>query len=316
MSKPEKADKKLGGNIKPKINTSKEKTDNQIKPSEKVVEENSTSKPKSKKEITVKKSTKEVSVQDLIKKIEEMNQQITLEDKYRVDLLNKKQEEIVMKESQIFEYGDKNKMLIKDLESMKIVIDKQLSQYGMRDIHSQMKIINKKKISFQDTLINREKELKNVNSLIGILKNEKKNLERGCENNNFSKVSELSDKVTKMEKQNIELENQIKNTNRQLEESNKIKDLVEAQQKEKGVYQNEIRDLKNKISEGEENCKNKKHALFIADLELKKMRAEVEEYKRKLPEVKVKRRSVAVVGLSKIKDKNSKIIITYILLLL
>ena len=281
-----KEEKKSGGNVETKKDENLKVTNEDGKEVKEVVKEKKPKKEDKKKEEKVKNPYEKMTEKEILKKIEDQNNLITTELQERETKFSNLNIQIVNKEKEIFEMGSANKKYMGQLEGLKKQIDKQLGNFGLREIHTQMKNLSKKEQPKETQLAQKEKELDNVNKLIEILRKEKKNIDQQSEKNNFNKVNELHEKLIKLEKTNVQLETQIKNTNRSLEESNKLREISDKQQQSKGIFQNEIRDLKNKLTEVDEKFKEKKHSIHIADIESKKMKSEVDLLHKRLPEVK------------------------------
>lgn len=229
-----------------------------------------------------------MSEKDLIKKIEDMNLLISKEINNREELIKQKKNELETKDKSINDCNSANKKFISELENLKKSVDNQLGNYNIKDAYNQIKKITKHENTPDQILKIREKEIKNMNKIIKFLQDENKSLSNKDDLNNFKKVNELSDKLDQLTKDNYDLENRIRLVNRNFEEGNKLAIIQERQFKNKGIFENEARDLKNRLAKIEENSKMRKKNIILADIEEKRLNTDVEAYRRKLPNVKVK----------------------------
>lgn len=254
--------------------------------SEKEEKDKKKSKEKDDKKKKEKDPFEKISVSELQKKIEEMNDKIKVEQQVRQEKLTEMGKEVKDKESNIMKLGSKNKQYMLELEKIKKEIDKQLKGLTIREIQSQVKLKSKKQVPFEDQIASKEKELSNVKKLIKQTEKEKALLEKDAAVSNFNMITELKDKLAKLETENKSLDQQIKQNNKYLQESKSLFTKSEKLTKDNNIYQSEIRDLKLRLMNLDELHKDKQTMINKTEFERGRMEEEVQQYKLKLPDVK------------------------------
>ena len=263
---------------------------NKEKPSEVKLTED-TKKPKDKSKEKDKKKEKDpfekMTVTELQKKIDETNKQINEEAALRERTIKDKKINIENKNKEALSLGNQNKNYMNKLENIKVEVDKQLKGLGLKEIQAQMKKNNKKEFTLDYQLDLKNKELANVNKLIKAFEKEKLFLEKSIKPTSFNDINIKKEKLAKLEKNNQTLEAQIQINNNFLKDNKKVRELTEKVKNDKMIIENEIKDFRLLIIKQEEINKENNSNLLKFDKEITTMKNELNEFKSKLPEIKI-----------------------------
>lgn len=175
-----------------------------------------------------KNSLETLKKEELITKIKEFEEKLKAEKEEKKKLLETKNKEIESKEKTILTIASTNKKLMNELEDLKKEVDEKLDKMSVRQIRNQemSQEKSKKGYAFEKVLKVREKELKNVMSLIEIYKKDKENLEKTLnEKSDYKQIVALQNKLKEEENRTIQLENEIKVYNRLKEEHNRCEQM-------------------------------------------------------------------------------------------
>jgi hypothetical protein len=180
-------------------------------------------------------------------------------------IVDDKNKELKEKEKSFFSITSTNTKLMHTLEELRKEVDEQFDKVSLKGLN---KIIKKKEETKQnplDIVIKvKEKELKNANHFIEILRKDNEQLNKNLENySDFKNVIELKDKLIVKERENSNLLQEIKLLNKSLEEHKKCITVRQSMENDIKIIKDEYKILKDnlkthQIKKTEENKSHQK----------------------------------------------------------
>jgi hypothetical protein len=195
-------------------------------------------------------------LQDLLEKEKELNRYIQISQQNYQKNLEEKNKELKEKEKALQTVGQTNSKLMQNLEELRREVDTHFDKVSVKQVNEKLKKSENKKDPLEIVVKVKEKELKNANTMIEILRKDNENLHKNLENySDFKHILELQDKLKVKEKENQDLLTEIKLLNRSLEEHKKC--------------QNVKKDLENEIKILKDDCKAVKDSLKLQQSKMK-----------------------------------------------
>lgn len=227
---------------------------------------------------------------DIQTKIDEINTKIKKEKATRSDTIELYQKDIRQKESSILESGSLNKKLMKELEGIKRDIDSQINRIGIKEIQTQLKAKTKREYPLEIVLKLREKELKNISTIVEILKKENQSLQKNTEEkNSFVKLNELVDRLGLETRKNESLQKELKINQRIADEHKRCSELQGGFSNERVYYQTEIREMRKLLQSLQQLNEEKKESTLKAEERRASLEKALEHKKQILPDINLSR---------------------------
>jgi len=247
---------------------------------------NSSNNIKQDSEIQVKTDKDRMGKDELIQRLNELEEKLRMEYEERKKILVTKNSQLEEKERIIVSFAKANKKLINEFDALKNEVDQRLDKVNIRSVTKVEKLSEEKlKNPLEIVLKVKERELKNTFQMMQIVKRDKELLEKKLEEKaDYKRVVGLEDSLLNEERKNKNLQIEIKLLQQMLEDHNKKCVVKVNQSTEKERFnRDEIKLLKDKLKELSSKLKDEEEKHTETKQKYQEQRREYDRIKHLLP---------------------------------